>query len=41
MLDGVAGQARRLDAVLRDVSSTRATCIVATPASFSRPTMAT
>jgi hypothetical protein len=33
MLDGGAGQARRLEAVLRD-ASTRATCIVAAAASF-------
>jgi hypothetical protein len=34
MLDGGAGQARRLEAVLRDASTTRATCIVAAAASF-------
>jgi hypothetical protein len=34
MLDDGAGQARRLEVVLRDASTTRATCIVAAAASF-------
>src|SRR5450755_4546924 len=34
MLDDGAGQARRLEAVLRDASTTRATCMVAAAASF-------
>jgi len=41
MLDDGAGQARRLEEALRDVSSTRATCTVAAAASFSWPTMPT
>jgi hypothetical protein len=34
MLDDGAGQARRLEAVLRDASTTRATCMVAAAAFF-------
>ena len=34
MLDDGAGQARRTEAVLRDASTTRATCMVAAAAFF-------
>jgi hypothetical protein len=34
MLDDGAGQARRLEAALRDASTTRATCMVAAAPSF-------